>query len=129
MLLIAVTTINAFIIEMLILLNNKRWIISEHCQSSFRQKHQNTQGFVDTTIRASLKICSFREWEHSTCWERYPDHRYISEGYGPHWTGDAPSWAAGGPASHRAGSDSGETGICCGQAEDWDATPACQRYD
>lgn len=31
MLLIAVTTINAFIIEMLILLNNKRWIISEHC--------------------------------------------------------------------------------------------------
>lgn len=31
MLLIAVTTVNAFIIEMLILLNNKRWIISEHC--------------------------------------------------------------------------------------------------
>ena len=63
------------------------------------------------------------------CRERCPDHRYVPEGHGPHRTGEAPSWAARGPASHWAGSDAGETGVCHGQAEDWDATPTLQRHD
>lgn len=77
----------------------------------------------------SLKTCCFRGWEHSTCWECCPDHGYVSEGYDPHRPGDTPGRAAGGPASHRAGSHAGETGICCGQAEDWDTAPTRQGYD
>lgn len=77
----------------------------------------------------SLNTCCFRGWEHSTCWERCPHHRHVSEGHDLHWAGDAPGGAAGGPASHRAGSHAGETGVCCGQAEDWDTAPTCQGYD